>query len=126
MSMCAKSPETTHVSACRTVTDTAQRTTRSRRHTASPSSSSPSFPDRIAERALIESTAREQASVVRHPKTRRRTVKKILVGVDGSESSARAARFAANIARMTQADIELVYVYDAPAALQLGLHHLGE
>ena len=48
-------------------------------------------------------------------------MKKLLVAVDGSEGANRAARFAAQLARETQASIELLHVYDAPAALHLGL-----
>jgi nucleotide-binding universal stress UspA family protein len=51
---------------------------------------------------------------------------KILVAVDGSEGADRAARFAADLARTTQAGLELMYVYDAPTAIHLGLRASSE
>lgn len=48
-------------------------------------------------------------------------MKSILVAVDGSEGANRAAGFAADLARDTQAAVELIYVYDAPTAIHLGL-----
>jgi len=45
----------------------------------------------------------------------------ILVPVDGSDSSARAAAFAADLARDTVAEVVLLHVYDAPAGLAMGL-----
>ena len=46
---------------------------------------------------------------------------RIVVPVDGSEGSRMAASFAASLARQTNAMIELLYVYDAPTAAQMGL-----
>ncbi|MFN2377539.1 MAG: universal stress protein [Candidatus Binatia bacterium] len=45
----------------------------------------------------------------------------ILVPVDGSEGSARAAAFAAGLARDTGARVALLHVYDAPTAVAMGL-----
>lgn len=53
-------------------------------------------------------------------------MKRILVGVDGSEGAARAARWAAELAHRIDATLELVHVYDAPEAVQLGLRGPAE
>lgn len=45
----------------------------------------------------------------------------ILVPVDGSEGSARAAAFAADLARDTGASVVLLHAYDAPSAVAMGL-----
>ncbi len=55
-----------------------------------------------------------------------RPVKTILVPVDGSESSNRAARFARELALPSGAGIVLLHVYDAPMAAQLGLASLPD
>lgn len=51
-------------------------------------------------------------------------MKRILVPVDGSEPSCRAARFAAELAKNQEATVTLLHVYDAPTAAQLGLEAL--
>jgi nucleotide-binding universal stress UspA family protein len=51
-------------------------------------------------------------------------IKKILVAVDGSESANRAARFAAELAKEMNGSVELLHVYDAPTAAQLGLRSM--
>ena len=53
-------------------------------------------------------------------------MKRILVPVDGSESSCRAARFAAQLARDTEAKLTLMYVLDVPAVTALELSALTE
>lgn len=45
----------------------------------------------------------------------------ILVPVDGSDCSVRAAAFAAELARNSGGEIALLHVYDAPAAVAMGL-----
>ena len=47
-------------------------------------------------------------------------MRRLLVPVDGSDCSARAAAFAAQLARDTGAELSLVHVYDAPAAAAMG------
>jgi nucleotide-binding universal stress UspA family protein len=49
------------------------------------------------------------------------TKRKILVALDGSESSGKAAHFAGELARDTGAELLLLHVYDAPAAVAMGL-----
>ena len=46
---------------------------------------------------------------------------KILVPVDGSDASARAAKFAADAARHDGAIVTVLHVYDAPAVAAMGL-----
>ena len=46
---------------------------------------------------------------------------RVLVPVDGSDGSVRAAEFAADLARNAGAEIVLIHVYDAPAAVAMGL-----
>lgn len=53
-------------------------------------------------------------------------MKRILVAVDGSEGANRAVRFAARLAKATGATLELLHVYDAPTAAQLGLRALSK
>ena len=53
-------------------------------------------------------------------------VRRILVPVDGSESSGRAARFAAEIASATNAPLTLLHVFDAPALEVLGMTNLDK
>ncbi|MDH5670720.1 MAG: universal stress protein [Myxococcales bacterium] len=53
-------------------------------------------------------------------------MKEILVPVDGSEGSNRAARFAAYLASETGARVTLLHVYDTPTATALGLASLGK
>lgn len=48
-------------------------------------------------------------------------MKTVLVAVDGSEGASRAAGFAAELAVDLKAKVELVYVYDRPTAIHLGL-----
>lgn len=48
-------------------------------------------------------------------------MRRIVVPVDGSEGSNRAARFAAYLASETGAELTLIHVYDAPTAAALGL-----
>jgi nucleotide-binding universal stress UspA family protein len=45
----------------------------------------------------------------------------VLVPVDGSEGSVKAAAFAADLARRGGVEIVLLHVYDAPAAVAMGL-----
>ncbi len=47
-------------------------------------------------------------------------MKEIVVAVDGSEAANHAARFARDLGGETQAQVTLLYVYDAPAAAMLG------
>jgi nucleotide-binding universal stress UspA family protein len=51
-------------------------------------------------------------------------LKKIITPVDGSEGSAKAARFAARLAQATGAALELVHVYDSTVISVMGLHAL--
>lgn len=51
-------------------------------------------------------------------------MKRIVVPVDGSEGASRAARFAAELAQATGAELLLLHVYDAPAVAQMGLEAL--
>ncbi len=53
-------------------------------------------------------------------------MKRILAAVDGSEGANRAARFAALLAKETGAALELIHVYDAPTAAQLGMRSLSK
>ncbi|MCZ7681598.1 MAG: universal stress protein [Sandaracinaceae bacterium] len=48
-------------------------------------------------------------------------MKRILVAVDGSDGASRAAHWAAELAKETGAGLELLYVYDAPTAVHLGV-----
>ena len=48
-------------------------------------------------------------------------MKKILVPVDGSEGAAKAAHFAAEIARAVSAEVVLFHVYDVPSVAAMGL-----
>lgn len=52
-------------------------------------------------------------------------MKHIVVPVDGSEEAARAAEFAAHLASPHGAKITLLFVYDAPAAVSMGLAGLA-
>lgn len=45
----------------------------------------------------------------------------VLVPVDGSDGSVKAAAFAADLARGSGAEVVLLHVYDAPAAVAMGL-----
>ena len=51
-------------------------------------------------------------------------MKRIVVPVDGSDGAARAAKFAAELAAATGAELALLHVYDAPAVAQMGLEAL--
>lgn len=53
------------------------------------------------------------------------SMKHIVVPVDGSEQAARAALFAARLAAPHGARITLLFVYDAPAAVSMGLAGLA-
>ena len=53
-------------------------------------------------------------------------MRSLLVPVDGSDNSNRAARFAASIASETGAQVTLLYAYDAPTAAALGLARLSD
>ncbi|MCZ7685909.1 MAG: universal stress protein [Sandaracinaceae bacterium] len=48
-------------------------------------------------------------------------MERILVAVDGSDGASRAAHWAAELAKQTGARLELLYVYDAPTAVHLGV-----
>jgi nucleotide-binding universal stress UspA family protein len=48
------------------------------------------------------------------------TKRRLLVPLDGSEGSIKAAEFAAALARDTGATVVLLHVYDAPAAVAMG------
>jgi nucleotide-binding universal stress UspA family protein len=48
-------------------------------------------------------------------------MRRVLVPVDGSKGSIKAAEFAANLVREAGGQIVLVYVYDMPAATAMGL-----
>jgi nucleotide-binding universal stress UspA family protein len=48
-------------------------------------------------------------------------MQRILVPVDGSDASVRAAQFAAELARLGHGEILLVHVYDLPAATAMGI-----
>ena len=52
-------------------------------------------------------------------------IKKIVTPVDGSEGSAKAARFAARLARDTGAELELLHIYDSTVISVMGLHALS-
>ncbi|RLB48516.1 MAG: hypothetical protein DRJ42_23055 [Deltaproteobacteria bacterium] len=52
-------------------------------------------------------------------------MKHIVVPVDGSEQAARAALFAARLASPHRAQITLLFVYDAPSAVNMGLAGLA-
>lgn len=51
-------------------------------------------------------------------------MKRIVVPVDGSEGAGKAARFAAELAAATHAELVLLHVFDAPAVAQMGLEAL--
>ena len=53
-------------------------------------------------------------------------MRRLLVPVDSSEGSIKAAEFAANLVRDTEGELTLVYVYDMPAATATGLAALTQ
>lgn len=52
------------------------------------------------------------------------SIKKIIAAVDGSEGAARAARFAAQLAKDVSAELILVHVYNSTEISVMGLHAL--
>ncbi len=51
-------------------------------------------------------------------------MERIVVPVDGSKGAGKAARFAAELAASTHAELILLHVFDAPAVAQMGLEAL--